>query len=158
MPEVTPPEGGEQFAPITSQDDLNRIVGERLARERAKYADYDAIKAKAAEFDKAAEASKTEMQKVIDRAEAAEKRAAALEADRERASWADEITKGSTIPAAVLRGSTREELQAHFDQLKTLVAPEKPKRTPVPAGKPANDGDKPASRAVAALREMRGTA
>ena len=39
------------FKPITSQDDLNRIIGERVARAKAKYADYEDVKAKAARLD-----------------------------------------------------------------------------------------------------------
>lgn len=55
---ATPPvetEGGEKpdsgWAPPASQADLDRIVESRLARERAKFADYDEIKAKAEKHD-----------------------------------------------------------------------------------------------------------
>lgn len=34
-----------------SQDEVNAIVADRLTRERAKYADYDDLKAKAQQFD-----------------------------------------------------------------------------------------------------------
>ena len=60
------------FKPITTQQDLNRIVSERLSRERAKYSDYESLKAKAAKFDEAEEASKTELEKAQSRAEKAE--------------------------------------------------------------------------------------
>ncbi len=40
------------FEPITTQEQLDKFIGERLAREREKYADYDALKAKAADVDK----------------------------------------------------------------------------------------------------------
>ena len=52
------PEGGnpsgetpaaEEFKPITSQDDLNRIIGERV--KRVKLVDYDDLKKKAAKLD-----------------------------------------------------------------------------------------------------------
>lgn len=66
MPEEeTPPEGGT-FTPPASQEDLDRIVGQRLARERAKFADYDEVKAKAAKLDEAEAASKSELQKLQD--------------------------------------------------------------------------------------------
>lgn len=46
----------EEFTPITTQEDLNKIIGERLTREREaaskKYADYDDIKGKNAEYAK----------------------------------------------------------------------------------------------------------
>jgi hypothetical protein len=56
------------FQPIASQADLDRILGERLARERAKYADYDDLRTKAAEFDKAAEAARTDQEKAVEEA------------------------------------------------------------------------------------------
>jgi len=55
-----------------TQADLDRIVQQRVVREREKFADYDDVKARAAEFDKLQEAQKTETQKAIERAEAAE--------------------------------------------------------------------------------------
>lgn len=64
------PEGGnpsgetpaaEEFKPITSQDDLNRIIGERV--KRAKPADYDDLKAKAAKLDEIEAANQTEAEK-----------------------------------------------------------------------------------------------
>lgn len=54
------------FTPIASQADLDKIISERLSRERAKYADYADLKTKASEFDKIAEASKTELEKMQD--------------------------------------------------------------------------------------------
>ena len=67
MPEENEGEGGgPSFTPPASQDELDRIVGQRLARERSKYADYDDLKAKAAKFDEADQASKSEMQKLQD--------------------------------------------------------------------------------------------
>lgn len=71
MSEATP-EGGtnsgetpaaDEFTPITSQEDLNRIVGERVKRATSKYADYKDVAAKAAEFDKLQAANQTEAEK-----------------------------------------------------------------------------------------------
>jgi hypothetical protein len=39
------------FTPPASQDELNKIISERVARERAKFADYTDLKGKAAKFD-----------------------------------------------------------------------------------------------------------
>lgn len=71
--ETPPTEEGSSFTPVTTQDDLNKIVAERVNRERAKYADYKDLKAKAAKYDEAEEATKTEVQKAADRATAAER-------------------------------------------------------------------------------------
>ena len=40
-----------EFKTIETQEELNRIINDRLNRERAKYADYDALKAAKAELD-----------------------------------------------------------------------------------------------------------
>lgn len=72
---------GNGFKPITSQDELNRIIGERV--KRAKPADYDDLKAKAAELDKIRQASQTEAEKTAEQiakltAELGETRATAM--------------------------------------------------------------------------------
>lgn len=64
---------GEGFKAITSQEDLNRIITDRVNRERGKYADYKDLKTKADQFDKAQEASKSELQKAQERIDALEK-------------------------------------------------------------------------------------
>lgn len=64
---------GSQFTPITSQDDLNKIIADRVSRERSKYGDYKDLKTKAAEFDKITEANKSEIQKAADARVAVEK-------------------------------------------------------------------------------------
>lgn len=70
-----------------SQEDVNKIVEERLARERGKFADYDDLKAKAAQFD---EANATEVERAV--AAAVKDAEAALKAqhDADRAAWVAE--------------------------------------------------------------------
>lgn len=160
MPEEIKPGEGENggssggYTPPATQDELNKIVEARLARERAKFADYDDLKTKASEYDKVTEASKTELQKERERAEAAERKAAAYEAKEQVAAWASEIVKGSSIPANALRGSTKEELTEHFEVLKG-IAPAPAQRRGTPPGKQRADGEKPGSRAAQALRDLR---
>ena len=51
----------DEFTPITSQEQLDQVIKGRIERAQAKaverFADYDEIKAKAAEYDKSQEAS-----------------------------------------------------------------------------------------------------
>lgn len=65
---TTPTVGGEpqgQQPPKTfTQDELNAIISDRLAKEKAKFADYDALKTKAAEHDKAVAATLSETEKL----------------------------------------------------------------------------------------------
>lgn len=41
-----------QWTPPASQEDLNRIIADRLSRDREKFKDYDALKTKAEQFDR----------------------------------------------------------------------------------------------------------
>ena len=61
-----------------SQEQVDAIVRDRLAREREKYKDYNDLKSKAAEYDKQQEASKTELQKAQEQAEALKKELSGL--------------------------------------------------------------------------------
>lgn len=155
MPPDPDPNTGPEEPRTFTQDQVNAFVAEEKRKLTEKFADYDTLKTKAVEFDKASEASKTEAQKLVDALATATAERDALKVEKERTAWAAEIVKGSAVPASVLRGSTREEMAAHFEDLKAILTTERPKRTPVPPGKPSGDG-KPGSRAVAALREMRG--
>jgi len=105
-----------------TQDELDRIVGERVGRERTKFADYDDLKTKASEFDKMAEARKTEQQRLEERAATAEQKAQQAEQRLTRISVA--LTK--KLPAELadrLQGSTQEELEADAERLLELVRP-----------------------------------
>jgi hypothetical protein len=61
------PAAESEFKAITSQDDLNRVIDDRLKRERAKYADYKDLKAKAAKADEYEQANQTEAEKAATR-------------------------------------------------------------------------------------------
>lgn len=103
----------EVFAAPASQEELDRIIQSRLDRERKKFADYDELKKAADRLAQLEEANKTEAQKTADRLAAAEKRATELEAKALRA----EVAASKGVPAALLTGSTAEELEAAADAL-----------------------------------------
>ncbi|MFT3971703.1 MAG: hypothetical protein QM695_15865 [Micropruina sp.] len=125
------PPAAPAFTPPATQADLDRIIGERVARERAKYGDYGDLKAKAAKFDEVEAASKSELQKAIERAEAAEKKATEFESRQQITAWAKQVSEKTGVPADALRGSTLEELEAHAAQVKALI-PEAPKGARAP--------------------------
>lgn len=68
--ETTPAAEGQQTERTFTQAEMNAIIADRLNRERTKYADYDTLKSKAAQFDAAEEASKSELQKANEKAAA----------------------------------------------------------------------------------------
>lgn len=69
MPESTetPTQGASAETERTfTQAEMDAIIGDRLKRERAKYADYEDVKAKAQQFDAAQEAAKTDLEKAVE--------------------------------------------------------------------------------------------
>lgn len=78
-------EGEGGFEPITSQDQLNAALKDRLQRERAKYADYADLKQKAKQFEELQQANKTEAQKTADRIAALEQELTSTKTDALRA-------------------------------------------------------------------------
>lgn len=103
-----------KFEAITSQEDFDKAIQARIARERAKIpTDYDELKAQATKFQEIQESQKTEAEKVAERLAAAEKRAVELEAKAARA----EVAAAKGVPLALLSGSTKEELEASADAL-----------------------------------------
>lgn len=119
---VKTPEAVTSFEAITSQADLDRIIQNRLARERSQYADYDALKEKADKFDQSENEKLDEVQRLTQRAEKAEKEQARLSLENLRRDVAD--TKG--VPASLITGSTKAQMEASADQLIAFkgVAPE----------------------------------
>jgi hypothetical protein len=112
------------FTPPASQDELNKIISERVARERAKFADYTDLKGKAAKFDELDQASKTEQERLTERLAAAEARAAEIEG---RALRLEVASENGLTPAQAKRlvGSTREELEADAKELLATFTPSK---------------------------------
>lgn len=68
---------------------------------------------KASKYDEVVESQKTEQQKLADKLAEAEKRAAALESEKIRV----EVAAEKGVPADMISGSTREELEAYADRL-----------------------------------------
>lgn len=135
------------YTPPASQDELDRIIGQRLARERASIAE---IKAKAERFDALEEQNKTELQKALDRAAAAE----ALAAEASAKALRSEVAAAKNVPVDLLSGATKEELEAAADKLLAFRGEQAPgpKAPYVPAATPGQGG-KPV-KSVSAGAEM----
>ena len=96
--------GGDDFKPITSKDEFERILGKRLHRERAKFADYDDLKTKVTEH----EATIADLREKLGES--------ALKDMRK--SIADE----AGVPENLLRGADEAELKAHAEELKAAFS------------------------------------
>ena len=108
---------GDQFKPITSQEDLNKTIAARIERERAKFSDYDDVKAKAARLDEIEAANKSELEKAQDARAAAEKARDKAVADGLR--WRIAAKHGVSDEDAelFLTGSDEETLTAQAKRL-----------------------------------------
>jgi len=125
-------ESAPAFEAITSQEELDKILGQRLARQKAQYAGYAEYKAKAEKYDEFEQSQKTELERAQEALKAAEARASAAE----QASLRSEVAREKGVPSASLIGATREELEASADQLiawrdaaKPAAAPKTPTAT-----------------------------
>lgn len=122
-----------------TQDEVNRLLAKERRDQEARFAGYDELKAKAAKFDEAEEANKSELDKALARADKAEAEleAARLDALRSR------VAAAKNLPAELagrLTGTTEEELEADADNLAEAL---RPARTPDTAQGAV--GDTPAS-------------
>lgn len=125
---------------VESQDAFDDLVKDRLSRERAKFANHEDLKARAEQADAAIAAAEQATAEAVARAETAEGRITQFEGERQLAAWRAEVAEATGVPAAILRGSTKEEFEAHATELQPLLtaqtAPvvpgQQPKAPPVP--------------------------
>lgn len=137
----------EQEHPTTfTQEQVNALLAEQKRKIMDRYADYDTLKTKAAEADSAKAAADQAVSEAVARAEAAEGKVAAFEAEKQLNTWRDEVARETNIPAAALRGTTKEELEAHAAELKPLITGAGPV---IPT-----QGDEPASHATSDERSF----
>lgn len=125
--ETPAPETPDLAAEVAKWKALSR-KNEQQAKENAE---------KARKFDEVEEANKTELEKIQARADAAEKKLAELAAKEQAEELRKAVAKEKgfedrKIPVSALRGKTREELEAHADELLAIA--------PDPAPAPSADG------------------
>lgn len=122
VPATEPPKPTAPIEPVTGEKDW-QAEAEKWKAFARKHEDTSKANAdKAKRFDDLEEASKSELQKAADRAAAAEAKVAEIEARALRA----EVAAAKGIPAALLSGTTQEELEASADALLAFRG-EKPK-------------------------------
>lgn len=165
--DVEPAESATQPADKTlTQADVDRIVAKRLAQQkREHFADYDDLKAAAAELKDIKDAGKSEQQKLNDQITTLQKQLADKDAEIAQASLVSlraTVAADKGVPASSLSGTTKEELEISANELLAWRDSMKSNRkSPGPAGLrsgASNSGDtsaNPQERAAAALRELR---
>lgn len=116
-----------------TQTDFDRIVGERVAKERQKFADYGDLKAKAQQLEELEAAQQSDMDKLTGERDTLRTRAdeAAVENLRLRVAVEKGLVGERAWIAERLRGNTEEEMSADADQFLERVAV-KPQESPSP--------------------------
>lgn len=108
------------FKPIETQEALDTIIGERLSREREKYADYDALKQSVSDLQKTVgdlNTEKKDAQKTIDDLNGKVKR---YETDSAKT----RIALSAGLPFEMidrLKGETDDEIKADAEALVKLM-------------------------------------
>lgn len=92
----------EQAERTFTQAEMEAIIGERLKRERSKYADYAEVKAKAAKFDEAEQANKSELQKAVEERDKLRTELEKLQAEAARAEQVAKVAAEQGVDAALL--------------------------------------------------------
>ena len=112
-----------------TQEEFEAELGKRVFRERNKYADYDELKAKAAEYDQLQEASKSELQRAVEERDKLKAELDRLQAEREHAETVARVAAEKGVDAALLArmsGDVDENAEFLKKQLEAL-----PKYEPV---------------------------
>lgn len=125
--ETVKQEATETTEKMFTQADVDAIVGDRLKRDRAKYADYDDLKAKAEKFDQMEEANKTELQKAIERGDALQVELDKLKGANAVRDLRIKVAEETGVPAHLLTGKTEEECR---EQAQAIVEYAKPSSYP----------------------------
>ena len=112
----TEDEGKKKFVPITTQEEYDKIFAGVRYNVEKDYKDYEALKVKADKYDEIAEDSKSELEKMRERAEVAEVKASTLQIK----AWKSDVAIETGVDPRVLYGSTLEEIQACAKTIKEV--------------------------------------
>lgn len=138
----------KQEKKLLTQAEFDNALKERLAREKSKHADYDALKAKAAKLDEIEAANLSELEKLqkqnTELAQKAEQAEASRLAAERRATIVSEATKlGFADPAdAVVMVGEAENIEEALGELaeKKPYLLKQPDKQPKPKLNPTNPG------------------
>lgn len=142
-----------EFTPINTQEEFDTMIKDRLARERAKFADYDDIKtqladanSKIADFEKTIEKNQKAYDDLLAQSNEKDTKIAGYESDALKTS----IAINKKLPLELrkyLQGTTEEELNASADELLKFQSPSAP-----PLG--ASEPEIPKDSKEKAMRDM----
>lgn len=110
-------QNGAEEAKTFTQDEVNKMITDRLGREKAKYADYEATKAELAKYKAAEDSGKSEIEKLresnqalLDKLAGAEKKAAI---DKARS----KVSTDTGVPVDLLTGEDEETCKTQAEAI-----------------------------------------
>ena len=106
-----------------TQAELDAIIGDRLAREKAKYTDYDSLKEKAEQFDKLQEEGKTELQKANDKAASLQKELDQLKSANNVRKAREKVSQEMSVPVELLTGEDEETCKKQAEAILKFAKP-----------------------------------
>lgn len=106
-----------------TQAELDTIVSDRLKREKAKYADYDELQAKAAKYDEQEEAQKSELQKAVERANALATELDAIKSANAIRDIRSRVAEETGVPANLLTATTEEDCKTQAEAILEYAKP-----------------------------------
>lgn len=131
-------EGGKTF----TQEDVNRIVADRLKRAKADAAEMDELRKKAAELDEIKAAQQTDLEKAQKAYADAAAELERMKADAARTALVNKVAAEKDVPASLLKGATEDELAASADAIVEFAR----KQTGFPTDKGGAASAKPVTR------------
>lgn len=118
------PDTAEQPEKTFTQAEVNSMIGERLAREREKYAGFDEMKEKAKKYDEAQEANKSELEKAIEKANKLQQQIDTMKKAENIRQIREKVSADTGVPANLLSGDDEETCKAQAEGILKFAKPE----------------------------------
>lgn len=106
-----------------TQAEVDAIVGDRLKRDRAKYADYETLKEKAEKYDAVEEANKSELQKLTESRDALQTEVERLKAESEVRDIRLKVAEETGVPVSLITATTEDDCKAQAASILEFASP-----------------------------------
>lgn len=108
---------------VFTEAEVNKMMEARIGKERAKFADYDELKAKASKLDEIEEANKSELQKATERADALQSQLDSITKANEIRDIRNKVATDTGVPVNLLTADTEEECKAQAEGILSFAKP-----------------------------------
>lgn len=123
--ETNTQEVAEKTSKTFTQDEVNAIIGERLAKEKAKYSDYDDLKQKASQFEQF-ESMKTQLTESKNKVLELQTQIDEMNKSNEIRNMKDKVSKETGVPINLLTATTEEGCKEQAQAILLFAKPTYP--------------------------------